>query len=361
MMGLRKTYIIAEAGVNHNGDVTRAIEMINVAAEAGADAVKFQSFIPEQLVTSHTPKANYQAENTDSDESQLDMLRKLALSGDEQRRLQEHCRERGIEFLSSPFDHKSLHFLLQKCRLSCIKFGSGELTNAPLLLEAAEADVRIILSTGMSTLEEIEESLGVLAFGYLNRCATPTYEDFTRAYQSAEGQRALQNNVSLLHCTSEYPCPFDDVNLFAMDTLRNHFNLTVGLSDHTQGIGVALAAVARGAAIIEKHFTLSRDLPGPDHRASIEPAELSEMVANIRHIETALGSYEKRPAEREKSTRAVARKHLVAARPISAGEAFTVDNLAIKRSGHGLSPMQYWDLLSQTASRDYDTDDVIEP
>lgn len=360
-MAAHKTYIIAEAGVNHNGDLARALTMIDAAVEAGADAVKFQSFIPEQLVTAHTPKAGYQIENTGTQESQLEMLRQLALPGDEQRQLQNYCRDRHIDFLSSPFDQQSLRFLLNICHLPCIKFGSGELTNAPLLLQAAEADVRIILSTGMSTLDEIEEALAVMAFGYINRFENPSTENFQQAYQSTEGQRALQNNVTLLHCTSEYPCPFDDVNLFAMDTLRSHFHLPVGLSDHTQGIGVALAAVARGASVIEKHFTLDRRLPGPDHRASIEPSELKMMVEDIRHIESALGTGEKRPAAREESTKAVARKHLVAARPIAYGEAFTVDNLAIKRSGRGLSPMQYWDLLTQTATRDYDTDDVIEP
>jgi N-acetylneuraminate synthase len=256
----------------------------------------------------------------------------------------------------------SLRFLCEEINLPRIKFGSGEITNAPLLLEAAAQEKDVILSTGMSTLDEIEAALGVLAFAYARqRCEQPSLSVFEAAFQSEAGQRALNSHVVLLHCTSDYPCPYNDVNLHAMDTIAQRFKLPVGYSDHTLGIEVAVAAAARGAVIIEKHFTLDRGLSGPDHKASLEPQELRAMVSAIRHVQQALGYAEKQPTKNELLTRSVARKHIVAATAIHAGEPFTADNLTTKRTATGISPMRYWDVLQRIAERDYAPDEAIEP
>lgn len=360
------TYIIAEAGVNHNGCLDRAKQLVNAAVQAGADAVKFQSFVPELLVTQDTPQAEYQQRNlgTKSETkspSQLSMLQQLALTEDEHGELLLYCVEKNIDYLSSPFDQKSLYYLCEVINVPQIKFGSGEITNAPLLLDAASNQKRVILSTGMSTLDEIESSLGVLAFGYTrDQTQIPSVENFTLAFASENGQQALKHNVTLLHCTSDYPCPYPDVNLLAMDTLAHKFALRVGFSDHTSGIEVAIAAVARGAEIIEKHFTLDRDLPGPDHKASLEPNELAQMVRSIRNVELSLGSANKSPTEAECKTKSVVRKHLVAATKIKAGEPFTTANVIAKRTANGLPPIKYWEVLSHCAKRDYEIDEVIQ-
>ena len=365
------TYIIAEAGVNHNGSIQRARQMIDVAVEAGADAVKFQCFVPELLVTRTTPQAAYQQRNLQSvsrtkpqnsnPATQLEMLRELTLSEEQHQELVVYCSEMGIDYLSSPFDMPSMRFLCNDINLPRIKIGSGEITNGPMLLEAAEYDKHIILSTGMSSLDDIQTALGVLAFGYIrDRCELPNTQAFRLAYESPAGQLALQEKVSLLHCTSAYPCPFEEINLRAMDTLANTFGLPVGFSDHSQGIEVPIAAVARSASIIEKHFTLDRNLPGPDHKASLEPAELKHMVQAIRHIEKALGTTEKHATPSELDTRSVARKHLVAATYIKTDQPFSADNLIAKRTSNGLSPMRYWELLGQISQRDYDPDEIIE-
>lgn len=358
-MRANHTYIIAEAGVNHNGSLDMAKKLVEVAAEAGADAVKFQTFKADKLVSHIAPKAEYQTRTTDAGESQHEMIRKLELDEHTHEALIEHCRVCGIEFLSTPFDLESLDLLAGRFNLPCIKIPSGEITDALLLFETAKTGKPVILSTGMSTLGEIEEALGVLAFGYL-RGSRPSMEAFREAYCSVEGQAILQDKVTLLHCTTEYPAPFGDVNLKVMDTLRNAFGLPVGYSDHTEGIAVPVAAVARGAVVIEKHFTLDRALPGPDHKASLEPSDLKRMVDAIRVIEQALGTGRKHPAPSELKNMAVARKSLVAACTIAAGEVFTVENLAVKRPGGGLSPMQYWELLGRKSGRDFSTDDGIE-
>ncbi len=360
------TYIIAEAGVNHNGSVERAVLMIDAAVQAGADAVKFQCFVPELLVTSDTPQAAYQKRNLNSQDlqtsSQLHMLRELTLSNDEHQQLVVYCAQQGIDYLSSPFDMQSLRFLCNDINLPRIKFGSGEITNGPLLLEAAENEKHVILSTGMSTLEEVQSALGVLAFGYTReRCEQPSLAAFVKAFKSEVGQQALRDYVTLLHCTSAYPCPYTEINLRAMDTLAACFKLAVGFSDHSPGIEIPIAAVAKGACMIEKHFTLDRNLPGPDHKASLEPSELNAMVQAIRHVEQALGSGEKIPTISELDTKSVARKHLVAAKPIKAGERFSEDNITAKRVTSGISPMQHWDLLGLTAHKDYQPDESIEP
>lgn len=355
------TYVIAEAGVNHNGSLDKARRLIDVAAAAGADAVKFQTFKAGKLVSRQAAKADYQQRSTDATESQFDMIRKLELSDDDHFALQSHCVTAGIEFLSTPFDLDSLDFLVRQMALPRLKLPSGEITNAPFLLAVALTAKPVILSTGMSTLEEVGQALGVLAFGYLQSGEAPNPAAFAHARESAAGQALLRDKVRLLHCTTEYPAPFAEVNLRAMDTLGTAFGLPVGYSDHTQGIAVSIAAVARGARIIEKHFTLDRALPGPDHAASLEPGELKAMIEAIRQVELALGSAEKGPATSELKNLAVARKSLVAAVPICKGESFTTANVAIKRPGNGINPFRYWEYLGRIASRDYAEDEGIEP
>ncbi len=355
------TFIIAEAGVNHNGSLDMARRLIDVAAEAGADAVKFQTFRAEQVVSRHAPKAEYQSRTTDKAESQLDMLRKLEFTESVHEALIAHTRVRGIAFLSTPFDLPSLRLLTNRLGLETIKIPSGEITNAPFLLEIARVAKRVILSTGMSTLAEVEAALGVLAFGFTQPLdATPDRDAFARAFTANTSQEALRQRVTLLHCTTEYPAPYAEVNLRAMDTLATAFELPVGYSDHTRGIHIAVAAVARGARVIEKHFTLDRSLPGPDHKASLEPGELQQMVAAIRDVGLALGDGVKRPSPAEWMNRDVARKSLVTVRAIAAGEVFSVENLVCKRPGTGLSPFRLWQILGQTASRDYTEDEALD-
>jgi N-acetylneuraminate synthase len=353
--------VIAEAGVNHNGSVERALAMIDAAAAAGADFVKFQTFRAAELASSRAPKAAYQLAHTDATQSQLDMLRQLELSQADHEALRAHAAHRQIGFLSTPFDLPSLRLLTQRLGLQLLKVPSGEITNGPFLLELARTGRDLIVSTGMSSLAEVETALAVLAFGYTEAGAggAPGLEAFASAYASAAGRGALRQKVRLLHCTSEYPAPFAEVNLLAMHTLATAFGLPVGLSDHTSGTHIALAAVARGACIIEKHFTLDRALPGPDHAASLEPPELALMVRNIREVESALGEAVKRPTASEARNRAVARKHLVATRRIAAGEKFSRDNVGAKRCGAGLSPMEYWSVLGRVAARDFEPDDPI--
>jgi N-acetylneuraminate synthase len=356
----RRTYVIAEAGVNHNGSLDMAVALIDAAADAGADAIKFQTFRAENLVSRRAPKAEYQLRTTSADESQFEMIRRLELDEAAHILLMQHARNRGIEFLSTPFDRDSLELLAGRFGMETIKVPSGEITNAPFLLEVARRVRRVIVSTGMCDLGEVEAALGVLAFGFTAHTdARPSGEAFARALASEEGQQALQERVRLLHCTTEYPAPVAEVNLRALDTLSSAFGLPTGYSDHTAGIHVSLAAVARGACIIEKHFTLNRTLPGPDHAASLEPAELKEMVAAIRDIEAALGDGIKRPTPSEWKNREVARESLVAACRIEAGEAFSMRNLTTKRPGSGLSPYRYWDFLGRIAGRSYDADEPI--
>ncbi|HNW36266.1 MAG TPA: N-acetylneuraminate synthase [Candidatus Ozemobacteraceae bacterium] len=355
---IQRTLIIAEAGVNHNGSPDLALQLVEIAAKAGADIVKFQTFKAERVISRFAPKAEYQTRTTDIQESQLEMVRKLELDEDTHRRLINRCGELGIEFLSTPFDEGSVD-LLVGLKVKRIKIPSGEITNGPLLLKIARTGFPVILSTGMATLHEIEEALGVLAFGYTNRRESPSRDLFKDALATGAGQAYLAAKVTLMHCTTEYPAPFEDVNLRAMDTMRETYGLPVGLSDHTTGIAVSLAAVARGATTIEKHFTLDRTFPGPDHKASLEPLELTALVTGIRQIESALGSGFKQPAPSERKNIAIARKSLVAAVPLKAGDPFTPENLTAKRPGSGISPMDYWASLGHRAHRDYDVDEPI--
>lgn len=357
------TFVIAEAGVNHNGDINRARAMVDVAADAGADAIKFQSFKSEELVTSRAPKAAYQIRNTENDGSQAAMLKALELSDADHKTLFDAAAAADIEFLSTPFDNTSLDLLVGTLNVRRLKIASGELTNAPLVLTMAQAGKPIILSTGMATLTEVREALGVLAFGFVtpaeDQSSVPNTAAFTAAFKSDAGKAALAAKVTLLHCTSDYPAAPETINLQAMETLRDEFGLAVGLSDHSQGIAVATAAAARGASVIEKHFTLDKTLPGPDHAASLEPQGLHDMIAAIRTVEAALGSGEKVPVAEERETAAVARKSLVATAPIAQGEFFTDKNLGTRRPGGGLAPIHYWDILGTLSDRAYDVDDLI--
>lgn len=334
-MTTQKTFIIAEAGVNHNGDLNLALALVDAAAAAGADAVKFQTFDAKSLVSGGAPKADYQRATTDAAESQQAMLARLQLDDAAHRVLLARCRERGITFLSSPFDIPSADYLLG-LDVPLLKIPSGEITNLPYLRHLGMSGKPLILSTGMSTLGEIEAALGVL-----EAAGTPL------------------SSITVLHCNTEYPTPFADVNLRAMPTLALAFGVTVGYSDHTPGIEVAIAAVALGAAVIEKHFTLDRNLPGPDHQASLEPAELAAMVASIRHIEAALGSPVKAPSPSELGNRPIARKSLVAARDIRQGELFSPANVVVKRPGTGISPMRWDEIMGRPAARDFKADELI--
>lgn len=352
--------MIAEAGVNHNGSVSLARQLIEVAAQAGADAVKFQIFKTDRLVTPTARKADYQRNATGGNDSQFEMLRGLELNEREFKELAVHAKEVGIDFLSTPFDSSSLNFLVGELGVERVKVPSGEVTNGPFLLEIARTRLPVILSTGMSLLGEVEEALAVLAFGYAVSETTPTPGTLVEAYRSVEGQEALNRNVVLLHCTSDYPTALADVNLRAMDSLRDAFDLPVGYSDHTQGIAVSVAAAARDAAVIEKHFTLDKDLPGPDHAASLDPTELSKLVGAVREVESALGSRVKAPVAKEAQTRVVARRSLIAASRIRRGDRFTPENVGILRPGNGLSPMRYWELLGEKAGGDFEPGELLE-
>lgn len=357
---MTRTFIIAEAGVNHNGSIEMARELIIQAAKAGADAVKFQTFKAENIISKHAQKADYQKKNTIQEESQLDMVKKLEMNQKMHEELVECCRENNIKFLSTPFDLESVDLLANELGVDQLKIPSGEITNGPLLLKVAQTKLPVYLSTGMSTLGEIEEALGVLAYGYMGYEAYPTLTRLSEVYASIEGQKILQQYVTLLHCTTEYPAPFQDVNLRAMDTLGTAFGLPVGLSDHTEGIAVAIAAVSRGAKVIEKHFTLDKTLPGPDHKASLEPTELELMITSIRQVEMALGTSVKTATPSEQKNKSIARKSLVAARNIQKGEIFNHENLTAKRPGTGISPMHFWEWIGKEAKRDYGVDEVIE-
>lgn len=330
-----KIIIIAEAGVNHNGDYGRAVEMIAAAAEAGADYVKFQTAVPELVISSVAPKAEYQKETTGSEESQLDMCRKIHLRLDDYAPLAAECRRQGIGFMSTPFDLRSVDCLLP-LGMDYWKIPSGEITNLPYLRKIGALGQPVILSTGMSELPEVEAALRVL-----EKSGTP---------------RRL---VGLLHCNTQYPTPMRDVNLRAMDDLRALGAAAVGYSDHTVGTEVPVAAVALGARIIEKHFTLDKTLPGPDHRASLDPAELALMIRQIRNIEQALGATGKRVSPSERPNIEVARKSIVAARDIAAGELLTEENITVKRPGGGISPMLWDSVIGTRAVRDFPYDHLI--
>lgn len=356
-------YIIAEAGVNHNGSKDRAFQLIDVAVAAGADAVKFQTFKAENLVTKNAKKADYQTKTTDLDESQYEMLKDLELSYETHHELIAYCKDKGIQFLSTAFDFESLDFLVNDLSLNTLKISSGDITNGPLLLAHAQKRCDLILSTGMSTLNEVEEALSVLTFGLLYGMNPPTEPSriaFWEAYHSKSGQQLLKNKVTVLHCTSEYPAPIHEINLNAMHTMQKAFGLATGYSDHSEGIIVPITAAAMGASLIEKHFTIDKMLPGPDHQASLSPKELTEMVAAIRTVEQVMGLDAKEPMPSEIKNRPIARKSLIAKKKIHSGEAFTIENITVKRPGTGVSPMEFWEVLGSTSLRTFSEDEVIE-
>ena len=359
---MNPVYVIAEAGVNHNGNKEMALQLVDAASVAGADAVKFQTFKAEKLVTKSAVKAVYQKQTTDSEESQFAMLKRLELAHETHRELIDYCKEKEIEFLSTAFDFESLDFLVNVLGLKTLKIPSGEITNGPLLLAHAQTGCDLILSTGMATLGEVEEALGALAFGLLNDVDStiiPSRAAFQETYCSDAGQQVLKEKLTVLHCTTEYPAPLQEINLNAMITMRDAFRLKFGYSDHSEGITVPIAAAAMGATLIEKHFTLDRTLPGPDHKASLEPDELTTMVSAIRTIEQIMGNGIKGPMPSELKNRPIARKSLVASHTIQAGEAFTHENMTVKRPGTGVSPMDYWDLIGKTTLVTVEEDEVI--
>jgi N-acetylneuraminate synthase len=358
----RQTMVIAEAGVNHNGDCARALALVEAAARAGADVVKFQSFRADKLATAEAAKASYQQVTTGTQQSQLEMLRALELREDDEQRIAAACAKANITFMSTPFDADNATHLVERIGVSTLKVGSGDLTNAPLLLHLARFRLPIILSTGMATLAEVEQALGVIAFGYLREAAAqPAATDFANILLDRETWTELRSKLTLLHCTTEYPANPQSINLRAMATLSKAFGLPVGFSDHSRGIHVAAAAVALGATVIEKHLTLDRNLPGPDHRASIEPDELAAMIANIREVEASLGDGRKIPAPEEIANRSVARRSLVATSAIRGGDLFTERNLGVKRPGDGIPPIEYWSYLGKKADRDYRANEALEP
>ena len=333
---MKKTIIIAEAGVNHNGNYEMALKMIDEAKAAGADYVKFQTAKPELVISTFAPKAEYQKETTGNGESQLEMCKAIHLPLTDYKPLKEYCDKVGIGFMSTPFDLVSID-VLEPLDMDYYKIPSGEITNLPYLRAIAAKGRKVIISTGMSELPEIEEALQVLENGGLKR-----------------------SDIIVLHCNTEYPTPMRDVNLRAMLDISDRLGVAVGYSDHTNGIEVPIAAVALGAEVIEKHFTLDKTLPGPDHKASLEPQELKAMVDAIRNIEAALGDGKKKVTDSERPNIIVARKSIVAARPIKAGEVYTEENVTVKRPGNGISPMKWDDVLGKTAPRDFEYDELIE-
>jgi N-acetylneuraminate synthase len=351
--------IIAEIGVNHNGSLDKAFELVDVAIEAGADVVKFQTGNPKNVISHKAPKANYQIESTGDGESQLEMVKKLVLKDSEYLELAKYCKTKNIEFLATPFDKESVDLLSNTMKLPQLKIASGEVTNAQLLHYAARTNKKIILSTGMSTLAEVEVALGILAHGYLYPSQKPLLSKTKEVFCSVDGQDILKKKVGLLHCTTEYPSPYSSVNLRAMDTLKAAFNLPVGLSDHTSGVYIPIAAVARGATIIEKHFTLNKNLPGPDHKASLEPKELKDMVLGIRAVEESIGHGVKIPAPAEVHNIDIARRSLVAAIDIKKGDVFTEENLTCKRPGTGKSSIYYWSFIGIKSKMDFLQDEII--
>ena len=359
---MNSVYIIAEAGVNHNGDPKTAFQLIDAAVDSGVDAVKFQTFTAEKLVTKNAIKADYQYKTTDVDESQFSMLKRLELTHETHYELAHYCKKKGIEFLSTAFDLDSLDFLVNNLKLKTLKIPSGDLTNGPLLLAHAQTGCDLILSTGMATLGEIEEALSVLAFGLLGNddAIRPSVAKFQKAFSSTEGQQLLKEKVTVLHCTTEYPAPPQEINLNAMVTMRNSFQLKTGYSDHSEGIVSPIVAVALGAILIEKHFTLDKHSKGPDHQASLNPSELARMVKAIRMTEKVMGSGIKKAAPSELKNKLIARKSIIAAKNIKKGDIFTKDNLTIKRPGTGISPMKFWEIVGKESKVNFAKDMVIE-
>lgn len=358
-MDSKPTYIIAEIGVNHNGDFRQAIKLVDIAYQAGANAVKFQLFSSIHIAVENLPTTGYQKRNC-SETSQKDLLEALELSKEEHLRLLEYCTQLGIDYLCTPFDQNSLSFLCDEMNLPTIKIASGELTNTPLLLETARKDKNIFLSTGMATIDEIQIALNALALGYSqDHHIIPNFELLKDPGLLTENIETVRSRVTLLHCTTDYPCAFHHANLRSMVSVREKFGLRIGFSDHTQGIQASLCAVALGATVIEKHLTLDRLQAGVDHIASIEAKDLFSLVREVRNVEVLLGSREKSLLECEQGNQKLVRKRIVANCDIQAGEQFVTENLSIKRSPEGFEPIMYWDLLGKKAPKNYSKNEGI--
>ena len=359
MKTLDRIKVIAEAGVNHNGSIDLALELVDEAAKAGADYVKFQVFDTNELAKETSKKAEYQLVGTSRNEGQFNMLKRLELTHDQHKLLVKRCQEKNISYLSSAFDAGSLEFLQRDLGLKTLKLGSGELTNAPLLLQAARSGMKIILSTGMSTISEIEEALAVLSFGMRYTGMPKNLTQIRECLFESGAYDVLAERVVLLHCTTEYPASAEDTNLRVIESLRSCFGLEVGYSDHTNGNAISFAAIALGATIIEKHFTLDRSLEGPDHAASLEPTELKQLVDGIHKISSALGDGIKRPMPSEIKNRKVARKYLVAAKQIPKGKTITQDDFKAKRGDVGVPPINLWQIIGMTTKHEIALDETF--
>ncbi len=357
---MSEIFIIAEIGVNHNGSRDIAMEMIDTASKAGVDAVKFQTFNTEKLVSKNTPKTEYQIKNDRSSKNQFDMLKKLELSRDLHLELNEYCSSKEIEFMSTAFDEDSLDFLVHEVGMKKNKIPSGELNNAPFLIKHGATGNKIILSTGMSSLKQIHQAISAIAFGFSKTNMKPSIKSFREVIKSKDIQNELRKKITLLHCTSQYPAPIDSLNLMALFTLKEEFEMPVGYSDHSLGTEASIAASAMGAEIIEKHFTLDNTLEGPDHKASLEPNQLINLVSSIRKVELMLGSRSKSPSKEELENKNLATKSIVAKSIIRQGEYFTDDNLTTKRPGDGMSPFLFWDLIGVKSKKEYMPDEQID-
>ena len=357
---MNSTYVIAEAGVNHNGKESIAISLIDQAIECGADAIKFQTFKTENLVTKYADTADYQSKQLHKKSNQYSMLKNLELSYDTFIRLSDYCKQRKIDFLSSAFDKESLDFIVNKINPPFLKIPSGDITNGPLLLDHATTGKNIILSTGMASMDEISHALYVIYHGYVhgNKELLSNLK-YKKLILSEKAKETLRTKVTLLHCTTEYPAPLGEINLKVLRTLSEFFEINVGYSDHTKGVAVSTAAVALGAKVIEKHFTIDNNLSGPDHKASLNPHEFKKLVKHIRMVEKSMGVAIKSPTRSEIKNKVHARKSLVASKPIKKGEILSHENVTAKRPGDGISPMKYWETINQISTRDYETDEQI--
>lgn len=356
---MSRVTIIAEAGVNHNGSLALAHQLIEHAAVAEADFVKFQTFISSLNISSVAKKAQYQLKRTASEESQLEMVKKLELSFSDFKVLSEFCKKKHIEFLSTPFDLPSLHFLVDELNMQTIKVPSGEVSNLPFLVEVGRKRKKVILSTGMTYLGEVELALAALLYGRLHLQDQPSRESLLNILARDDAYELLSEFVTILHCTTEYPAPLESINLNAMKTVQSAFNLPIGYSDHTEGIHISIAAVALGAVVVEKHFTTNKEMPGPDHKSSLEPAELKDLVRACHAVALALGTGRKVVHKAELANRSVARKVVVAARDIEMDHIFASSDLIIKRSGSGLEPARLWELVGTKANKRYSVDEPI--
>lgn len=358
-MNKQSTFIIAEAGVNHNGCLQQAYELVDIAVEAKVDAIKFQTFNAKKLVTPTADKANYQKTLTDPAETQYLMLKRLELSKKQYKELFHYCEQQKLPFISTPFDLESADFLLNELKLSTVKVSSGDITFGPLLLALSRSDCHIILSSGMTLLGDIESALSVIAYGMLHKTGFPTSEERLSILSNERTWELLKEKVTLLHCTSSYPAAAEHINLSAIETLRQAFGLSTGFSDHSTGIAIPIAAAALGASVIEKHFTIDKKLPGPDHKASLNPPELTKMVKAIREVNCAMGSRHKRLTHAEIDNVQCVRRSIILNAPINCGEFITEEHLSCMRPGMGISPMEYWDFIGKPANRTYQAGELL--